>query len=740
MKKSRKSLNNLTGKKDFLNGFSTFTICAIGIYGIVLLFTCLGPYFEKNNIPALQLASELARHEFNYLFSLTEVEIIPMLIAPIAVALVQFRYIHQKEYCYTLLSFGIKRKRIYINRMLFPLIALLFITVSIKGIALWKNIAVLGFSKEIFTAWCIHVLIYLQIILVNYGITILSCHLCGRTIEAAFASLSFIFLPLTLGSFINEIFYFSLFGYSTGYNSFGEDVISKTLHLINPFPYTNAVVSASEYVLSPNPSLRNQIISSAIWSVFAILVLVLTKKYFEKKYKPEISEFKGVNTTVVYLISLTAPIYLSCFVVDYIRGYYYPYIDTKIQVITVIASLVGGILASILCNFLIHFTFKRIKVALAAGATIGAIAGILLLIGFTGVFGTYNKLPDVKEVTSVQVYAPFTVYYLDGDLAALNSEYGDSFTLPEMSTEKDIRIVQDIHETILQHREQELTGEFYVVYYLDDGSTYTRIYQNISEEALEKCLMLWETDAVKEDIKNILLPEEDEDRCYYYSKTNNETVTTEINFENSSLNIESKQGVITEAIEMITEEQFRELRVTLYKDLCNISSENWYRPTETAIGTLRMNIGSTDMVEGDQMLYTNYSCFTTPIYESMTNTVTLLKNWGLYEYLNTPQPQIKSVHIADFRDLLQANLDYIRMNNSNRLNAAYYCNNFVNPQYADAIGFEVEELTDMSLAKKYITEGYNYYLIGNNDALYVMVTYETADGEERHVGYLIPER
>lgn len=740
MKKSRRSLNNSSSFKDILNSFSTFTICTIGIYGIVLLFTCLGPYFEKNNVLALQLVTDLQRNQFLCHFSLTETEIFPVFIAPVAAALLQFRYMHQKEYCYTLLSFGMKRGKIYTNRLVVPLTMLLVITLAIKGVALWKNIAVIGFSQQLLTAWCIHILIYLQILLVNYSITVLFCHLCGRTIEALFASLSFIFLPITLGTFLNQVFYFSLFGYTPGYNIFGDDIISKVLDVINPFPYVNAAISATEYALDPNPNLYHQIISSSVWTVIAIVVLILTKKYFEKSYKPEISEFKGVNTKVVYLISLTAPMYISCFIVDYIRGYYYPFIDTKIRIITVVASLIGGIFTAIICNFLIHFTFKRIKVALVSGATIGVISGIVLLIGFTGVFGTFNKLPDVNEVERVQVYAPFTVHTIAGDVTALNSEYGDSFTLPEMSSEKDILIVQDIHETILQHREQELTGEFYVTYYLKDGTTQTRSYRNISEEALEKCMLLWETDAIKQDIKYSLLPEEDPDRCHYYQKAENETITSTVDIENSTLNIESKQGVITEAIGLITPEQFHEIRVAFMTDLSNISSDDWYKPTETAIGMIHFNVAVTDKINGDEMLYNEYIPFSSPVYESMTNTVSLLKAWGLYEYLTTPQPQIKSVYVADFRELIQANIDYMSINNGNRLNAAYYCNNFINPQYADAIGFEVEEVTDMSLAEGYISEGYNCYLIGNDDALYVMVTYETIDGEERHVGYLIPER
>lgn len=740
MKKSRKSSDNLSSKKDLLNSFSVLTIVAIGIYSLVMLFACLGPYFRDNSVLTFQLVDELSRGDFSYHFSLTEADPILVFITPVALALLQFHFLHQKEYCYTLLSFGIKRKKIYTNRMLIPLLALLVATLAIKGIALWENIDILGFSQQILTAWIVHIAIYTQIILLNYSFTVFCCFLCGRTVEAGFASLSTILLPSALSLFINQMFYFSLYGYNQGYNGSGEDIISKIIDISNPFPFYNCVYSISEYSGTTPRNLSTQLIVSAIWIVISIALLLFNGIFFEKKYKPETSGFKGVNTKIVYLISLTSPLFLTSFLTDYIKGYYYPFIDTRIRVITIVISLLCGVIFAILCNFLVHFTFKRIKVALVSGATIGIVSVAALILGFTGMLGTYNRLPDISEVLYIDVSIPVISSLDDGATNAFNSSYSDSYMVPYITSEEDIKLAMDAHTAIIENTSPDFSGSFSITYYLKDGTSYTRAYQNISSEALECCIRLWETDAVKQDIKMRLLPEEDGSIYSNYLPAGFTHIKTECDFTNSGVKIVSKQQVSTDTKELLSEEGFTELRRAVYNDLCAISYEEWYRPTSKMLGSLNFSVCSINYIEETPEPMRETLFFTIPVYDSMTSTLNCLKEYGLYDFLKLTQPKILSVYVADLQDLTEQNLEYIRINGSNIIHSAYYCNNFIGGQYIEAAGFKADKITDMSLIEEYIDKGYNYYLIGNDDALYVMVTYENDDGNPIDVSFVIPKR
>lgn len=740
MKKSRKSSDNLSSKKDLLNSFSVLTLVAIGIYFLVVLYSCLGPYFQNNNVLTFQLVDELTRGGFSYHFSLTEVDPILVFIAPVVVALFQFRFLHQKEFCYTLLSFGIKRKRLYTNRMLIPLLALLIATVTVKAIALWVNIEVLGFSQQLLIYWITHITIYIQILLLNYSFTVFCCFLCGRTVEAGFASMSAILLPSALSLFINQMFYFSLYGYDQGYNGSGEDIVSKVLDLTNPFPFYNCEYSISGYTDTTSLDLRPQLIVSSIWIFISIGLLIYNGIFFEKKYKPETSGFKGVNTKLVYLISLTAPLFLSYFLTDYIKGYYYPFIDTKIRAVTIVTVLLCSIIFAILCNFLVHFTFKRVKVALASGATIGVVSVVALLLGFTGMFGTYNKLPDMEDIISIDISIPIISSLDDGATNSFNSSYGDSYMIPYINSEKDISLAMDAHTAIIENTSPDFSGYFSITYYLKDGTSYSRSYQNVSAEALEYCIKLWETDAVKQDIKTRLLPEEDGSRFSCYMPAGFTHVKTECDFTNSDIKIISKQHVSTDIKELLDEEDFAELRRAVYDDLCDISYEEWYRPESKMLGSLSFNVVSIDYIEESPKPISEASSFTIPVYESMTNTLEFLKEHGLYDRLAHTQPKILSVYVADLQEITEQDLEYVRINGSNIIHSSYYCNNFISGQYAEAAGFKTEKLTDMSLAEKYIDEGYNYYLIGNDSALYVMVTFENEDGNPVDVSFVIPER
>lgn len=740
MKKSRKSSNNTIPRKDLLNSFSVLTVVLLGVYFLILLFACLGPHFGINKSLILALTEELNTQKYNYIFNISEADFLVVFAAPILIALAQFHFLHNKEYCYTLLSFGIKRKRLYINRMLIPLVALLVMTLSVKGVALWKNIEVLGFSQHILKAWIAHTAIYTQIIFLNYGFTILCSLLCGRTIEAGVASLSAILLPSALSMFINQVFYISLYGYAPGYNGTGEDILSKAIDLINPLPFYNCMYSQREYLGTTPRNLNPQLIVSVIWILISIALFILTGTFFERKYKPEISGFKGVNAKLVYLSSLTGPLYLCCFLVDYIRGYYYPYIDTKIHIMIIGLSLLCALILAILCNFLIHFSFRRIKLALLSGATVGIISAVALLLGFTGMFGTYNKLPDMSDVVHIYVEIPVITALDEGTNNTFTDAYGNSYMITNITSEKDIRLAMEAHKAVVENKSPDYSGMFSITYYLKDGTSYTRDYQNVSTEALESCIRLWETDAVRRDIKMQLLPEEDGSKFADNMWPNYTPIKTECDFTNSSLKIVSKQQVLTDVTDKLDKDSFSSLRRAVYDDLRSISYEEWYKPTAKMLGSLSFTVGTSDYTEELPDPIHETLSFTIPVYDSMTSTVNLLKEYGFYDYLLLAQPKILGVYVADFQELTDRELEHTRINGSNIIHSAYYCNNFIGRQYAEAAGFKTDKITDMSLAEEYIEKGYNYYLIGNDDALYVMVTYENDDGNPIDVSFVIPKR
>lgn len=725
MKKSSVFSSKVIVRKDLLNSFSAFTIVALALFAFFMIFGTLAPYTSNNYTLVSQLSEVLSRKGSSYCFISNDADVAPLLIAFI-IAVCQFSFLHQKDNCYTLLSFGIKREQLYKNRVALPLLAMVVITLVIKGIALGLNIHHLHFSPDILEAWLIHITIYLQMILFIYSITVFSCHMCGRTVEAIVASISFIALPFALSYFIRYVFVFSLFGYYEG----GDNLLSTIINLINPIAIDDYATSSTKAAMELPQDLTGRLVASLVWIAVSISLLVYIKKYFAKKYKPEISGFKGAKTGIVYLISLSAPLFIAYFGLDYVRGYFYPLVNAKVKLIAFVVTIVMGVLGAVLCNFAVHFTFRRLKVALVAGLSIGAITGITILIGLTGVFGTYNQLPDVSDIDSVSITPPFSNFistenYCNSiDNIYPTSSFSDGIYITE---EKDIQLVLDVHKQILQDRDAQSATEVVIVYTLKDGTKLRREYTYLSDSALEKCLQLWETEPVRKLVKGHLIPEkvfephlEDELVGHVHTVFSDET----------SIEICSKHNVTTDVTQALTEEQAFELRNAVQKDILAMDYEEWFRPTAKVLGTIYFTTVTDTHLGFSQYYYSNSFSFMAPVYETMKNTLAVLDKYGLTDEL-TAQRTVTKLYISDFKELVKwssnaslklADSDYIINPYFNNMNF-YSLEQLVNNEDAP-----IKEITQKAEIEKYINDGQSFYLIGNNNATYVMAEFEGKEG------------
>lgn len=734
MKKSNVFLNKKIIKKDFLNSLSAFTIVVLTLFVLFMVFGSIAPYMSNEYKLTTQLSQMLASKEYSYCFTLNDADAVP-LVAPFIIAICQFAFLHQKDNCYTLLSFGIKREKVYRNRVAFPVIAMVLITLVIKGVALGFNIHQLYFSLDILQGWLIHVTIYLQMMLFIYSITVFCCHMCGRTVEAALASLSVIALPFVLSYLIKQVFAFSLYGYVGG-NANG---LSEIIDLINPIALEDFANSSEKLVVEAQADFTGRIIASLIWIAVSIALLVYTKKYFAKKYKPEISGFKGAKTGMVYVISLTAPLLFAYFGLEYVRGYFYPFVNTKVKLIAFLVAIVMGAIGAVLCNFVVHFTFKRIKVAFSAALSILAVIGITMLIGASGVFGTFNKLPDVSEIDSVSITAPFNNFILTEPCSeSIDSFYSGNLEDIYITEEKDIQLVLDIHKQLLEDRDAQSATQMFIEYYLKDGTVVQREYTYLSDSALEKSLALWETEAVRMLVKGHLIPEK-----VFKPNTDDEFnlhhVNTVFNDE-TSIQIRSKHNVTSDITQALTAEQSFELRNAVQKDILAMSYREWFRPTDELLGTIYFKTVTDTHLGYGRYYYSNSFSFVAPVYDTMVNTLAVLNKYGLTDEL-TAQRNVTKLYVADLSELMNwVSGRPVNYDASDELIMPYYNNmNYISLEQVVIDEAPVKQITDKAEIEKHIRDGQSFYLMDNTDVTYVMAEFE-GDEAGAVIGncYIIP--
>lgn len=739
MKKSNAFLSKFNSSKDVFNGLSAFTVVAVGLFAILIIIGTLTPTIENKKI-VFMLAKTLAdKHPYSYYFSSNQFDYYA-LICPFITAIIQFCFLHRKDNCYTLLSFGKKRATLYKNRLLPPLISMLAIMLVVKIIALIINIRYIGFTPSLLGAWAVHVLLFSQMILFIYAIAVFCCHMCGRTIEAIAASVSFALLPPALSLVINHVFYFSLYGVSSRGN---DDIITRALGIMNPLPLEAFVESMLKTSFDPSPDFKATAIFSGIWLVFSIALLIYTKHYFEKKYKPEISEFKGAKTLIVYTISLCAPLLFAYFGLDYVRGYFYPLNNTQVKFFAIACAFLCGIIGAVLCNFIIHFTFKRIKVALVAGITIGAITGIALLVGATGIFGTYNKLPELKEVESVEVYAPFFPFGDDdGSNNYITNYYHTSNVLPIFTSEKEIQLVLDIHKQVLDDREAQSVSAFTVTYNLKDGTTYQREYTYLSNSALEKAMELLDTPTIENYIKGQLIPEAVyKPRKEEHPSGNVSTVFT----EDTVIRLVSKHYIETDVADKLTPQQSFELRNAVQSDITAMTYDQWFRPTGEYLGYIFFSTVTDKHLEYEPFCFSNNFVYTAPIYDNMSKTIAVLEKYDLLSTL-TKEREITRLYTADLQELITwLQEPVLESSDSEYLLNPYFANmNYVTLEDTDKWGNKdsspLKEITNPDEIEKILNESHGYHLVDNNTT-YVLAEFRFDSYDHiRYGSYVIPSK
>ncbi len=642
MKKLNEFLNKSVTRKDLFSNYSVFTLILLFIYAIGFFVTTLGPTIDGNNL-TLDLFSLIRRPYEQYHFSATETELYFATIIPFVVFMLQFSFLHKKSSCYTTLSFNINRKNLYRNRLLFPLLFILFVMVAVKLYVLKANVDVYGLQPLLFQTFFAHLFTCIKIVLFAIFCAVFASILCGRTIEAAAAGISIFALPSLVSVFISFTNSFTLYGAS----EYSETIITRIANALNPIDWSDGYYLYTYYAdsISEEYSAIESTIISLAWIISLSVGLFALGKYFEKGYKPEKSGFKGANAITSSFVSITLPLFVTLLLFENIV-----YSASTVVVSTPVLlkySLLGIlvlIICSLTCNFLVHFTFRKVKFAI-----IGALATVVFMLALAGInstdiFNTYNKLPDKNDVAKIEMEFSYDGLLNAGE-ATGNAFFGmldRKYDYTVVDNEKEIELVMDFHKAIVDKRDRDTTLHATLSYTLKDGTKKSWEYSFLSEEAVIEAMKFRESEIGEEYLRENLLPD---------TIVDEETgEAPEIDYWNTSMIISPIPGsTFYPDLNKLSTEEFRLLRETIFEDVMNISNNDWYYPTESPLAYLILNVQIRDGRN-----YHTTTPFTTPIYPSMKKTLHMLEHLDFHGDMSYETP-IEEVYIADLDDMV----DYI---------------------------------------------------------------------------------
>lgn len=450
--------------------------------------------------------------------------------------------------------------------------------------------------------------------------------------------------------------------------------------------YSSCSISEDKLMLGDAAWTSPDFLSLFGWFFAFVAVSVLAGLLFKHR-KSETCGFLDSNKV---LSNLTLSIVVfTCFLLGFYMNYYSYSGDIVTPCVTgVIFAVIGYLVA----DFLLKRRFKQLFKGLVK-LPVHLLVVALVIGGFYLSNDYYASFrPEKDEVESVKIstiVTPSTLNTLRGaSIDQLSINYitmGESYypvMLPEMTSEKDIDMVLTLHDKLIEESKSDKkldSSWVYFVYEMKNGTTKSRKYQIADEKTIELLISCMNSDAAKARTDSIFTEEK---------LSSGVQGIPELTYEYSSVTAVSPN--LNEGYKLnLSEEQFKELKAAIEKDLLSMSYEEYISALNTQYGFLRftcdmgysnnngnyyfydedISIGYTEeyfpdveigeeYTESDAIMIKEYgeishifssweNCFDIIVSDKMVNTLNFLKSIGCENcFENTVE--IKSVSFLKF--------------------------------------------------------------------------------------------
>lgn len=631
------------------------TIAFIVVFALAFSVSVLGEYYFDNGFDLVHDVRSLTADAL--ILSYLDFDVLITLIGGALIALWNFSFLLNKNHARAVLLQPKKRSTLFNQKVTIPLIALVLIVIVIKIIALLVNIKYnTRLSVGYITPFIADTLVCLTTLFWGYMCGVAGTILPGRKLETVLGGVSLALLP----NAIINIFNYSATAFLRGY-IFDHYIKMSVLDFLDPIR-----VSGYSYVALPFKVPVSILIYSALWIVISVVCIVLLKVYFEKNYKFENCGMVNKNRFITFVTGVSMPVVLSSIITEYLfkilnpnatvinimttdrNNWYFerltpeePYILLAVFVcLAIILSLVFNIITTVKIGNL----KEKVKPVIAiVGSTV-----VLSLVCLTGGLGYENRLPGVEDIETVAVQAPYDLVETNAELIGIADYYDiNQAVLREgikFDNAEDIEKVLAIHSLVLEDKNKETTEGINFTYKLKNGSVIERSYRYISKNNAEEILKLWNTNKVKELYKVLLLNEgRKENDSFNYSFWGKSRLSME-----GFAYIQSKDAVLTSITDLLSEDEIKDLKKAIYKDITSLAYFEWFKPTES-YGLLQFSSGELTK-EPLPFVMSNQSSVAFQVTKEMTNTVEFLNAHDLMKFFEITREPVE-VYLVDANEL-----------------------------------------------------------------------------------------
>lgn len=646
-----------------------------------------------------------------------------LVVISILLGVLLFRFVTNKKTVNVYYSLGIKRADLYTARLLAGVFMMLAAVLVPLAVSLGLNLHYFGSSVMLWRTFLFYAVHNVICVLAGLTISAAVSSCVGTVVEsigfsavlAAFPSVVTMCVNYGVPAILNgapAITYYGIYPAASSYGELHFDITGSTvfgriishinLLMLNRSSFIN---SSSVEAMTKEaakkwaaPSLTPYILWAVLIAAFFVFGL-----FMFKRRKAEICGFPGRSAVLNFVLCMIASFGAASLII-----YFIAYTSQISRWIMIALVIVAAFLVFVILDVILHLSFKALKKDWKIGLVhVGLMAAFLLSL-YTGFFGYSSRVPDVQSIESASISAPNALmgsYKLGNGLrSGYNSNlyyFGEdglkdyyyvgnrSNSLVEDFKDKDdINTVREIHKAMIKagninemncdpddYSKRVTSQKVIIKYKLKNGRELVRVYNYVP-------LTDYPTLYTLEDTKN------------WNSKIKNELLN--IDSENVIPILFSAQMDKRTAVD---EELTAGLARAIYNDISTLSSDKFLTSNAKYLGSVAFYVsrqntqeeayyGSTTTVtepmpepgieedpdmsrqdkvnelsahgesSGHYISLGDYS--TVPITSEMTNTISFLKEHGLYEKLTDESP-IVSVRVKDMghsTDSVQARYGY----------------------------------------------------------------------------------
>lgn len=611
----------------------------------------------------MPVTTNLIENRFDYKLLFIGTSVGDLVVYPIlllfgmSMAFVQFDFLSSKSKSNIVMSFGISRYRLFLNRI-FPSIIAMFIAIFIPlTIVLFENGKYIGIESYTIKTYIFFIFSFFTIALLGFVAFTLASLLASTRIESLFFGISFIALPYVIISFFSLCFKTFLTGYSYRFMPLFKDPINS-LYMLNPLNLSRTKIDFwGENILSSiwddkgtirydmfteNAEYAKKVTSFPLsvympfiaWALLSVFVLFVAYRVFRNRKM----EVNGMHKSSQFAASFTSLfMILAGAALSFKTDIIFFFTPAKSYYLTVLIAFT--LIISVICLFLFFSKQKRKRALITLFVFLIVILSAVFSFIFGGL-GFSSRVPSLEKIDKIAISLP---YKID------TSDISNLDVLSGFETDEEKKLITNIHKMLIEDNSGETSyKDLFIGYYLKSGERVFREYTDIPLEVLSEITKLYDSKTVKDYVYSQLtdkaLWSADKNPEYYWAvgPSFNLTDKAVLHFDNVNVTlcaVDSNKN--TDITEKLTNKRFDTLIRAIAEDTRALNSKEFYTPKEPPILVISLIDNTLNDSKFNQFSYITQTHYSFYIYQSMEKTIAYLSFLGVYDVLNEKSEIVK---------------------------------------------------------------------------------------------------